>query len=64
MTNKCIKMIQTSKHKWRIETSNGNVLVEDLVIDSLKHAEDYVKGYASSFVGWSYELIPIEKEVT
>lgn len=64
MTDKCLKMIQTSKHKWRIESPNGAILVEDLVIDSVKHAHDYVKGYISSFSGWSYELIPIRKELT
>lgn len=55
-----IKMVQVSKHKWMLVTSNDNVLQEDINVFSIFEAEDYVKRYISSFQNWNYVLIPME----
>lgn len=54
-------MIQTSKHKWKLETPSGKVLVDDIVINNAYDAELYVKSFISSFLGWDYEVKPIKK---
>lgn len=57
-----VQMIQTSKHKWRLLGPKGNILIEDLNISCAYDAEQYVKSYISSFMSWTYEIIPINKE--
>lgn len=59
--SKTLKMIQVSKHKWRLEANNGTVLVEDLILDSAYRAEEYALNYASSFQGWKIELKPMKE---
>lgn len=53
-----LNMIQTSKHKWRIETESGTVMQEDINIFSEYEAEEYIKRYVSSFQSFSYDLKP------
>ena len=53
----CVKMIQTSKHKWRIETLHGIVLLDDITIDNRFQAEAFVISYISSYIGWTYEVL-------
>lgn len=54
-------MVQTSKHRWHLEGPKGNVLVEDLVLNSIREVIEYAKAYISSFSGWSYEINPLKE---
>ena len=57
---RCLKIIQCSKHKWRVEGPKGNVLTEDLTLNSKFAAEDYIKAYISSFNSYYYVVVPLE----
>ena len=52
---------QVSKHKWRIETTKGIVLVDELILDNPNQADEYARCYVSSFTGWMYEVVPLEE---
>jgi hypothetical protein len=59
-----VKMVQHSKHKWCIKTATDKVLQDDIVISSQFEAEEYVKKYISSFMGWTYDILPlVNKEI-
>lgn len=52
-------MIQSLQHKWRIESEQGQILQEDLNMGSVDEAENYCRRYVSSFMDWSYEVVPL-----
>ena len=59
-----VVMKQQSRHKWRLETAQGHVLTEDLVISNIFEAKRYAENYISSFQhGWQIIMKPITKEV-
>jgi hypothetical protein len=63
-SSRIVIMIQQSKHKWRLETAQGYVLTEDLVISNIFEAERYAMNYISSFQhGWKVIMKPITREV-
>lgn len=57
-----IKMVQDSRHKWCIKTDKGVVLQDGITISSQFEAEEYVKNYISSFMGWTYAILPLDKK--
>jgi hypothetical protein len=59
--NKCVLMIQLNNSLWQIKSSKGIVIADDIRINSVYQAEEFVKNYISSFQGWSYEVCPILK---
>lgn len=60
-----IKMIQNSQHKWEIRSTQKNTLLQgDLNISNVDEAELYVKNYCTSFMNWTYEVVPLPRELT
>lgn len=57
---KCVKMIQTSRQLWKMVSSKGCVIKEDVMVYSEYEANEYVRKYISSFSGWSYVVLPIK----
>ena len=58
-----VKMIQVNKGKWEIVTTEkGIILQTDLFLRDAETAGNYVKNYCSSFLGWTYEVVPLPKE--
>ncbi len=57
---KCIKMIQVTKYRWKVISDSGNIILDDLLLASPYHAEEWIKSYISSFAGWKYLLITKE----
>jgi len=62
MKNKCVDMVQISKCKWQIRSHRGTILVNSITIGNPIDAEEYVKNYISSFLDWTYNVIPIHKD--
>lgn len=58
----CVLMIQVSSCRWKIETKDGKVLTEDIMIGPVAEAEEYIKRYVTSFSNWKYEMILLKKE--
>lgn len=58
-----LKIVQQSQVNWQIQTPSGHVLQRDITIASPHEAERFIKGYISSFTNWTYEVVPIKKEV-
>lgn len=56
-----VKMVQTSKSRWKLTTRSGYVLVDNLHIVSVREAEEYVKSYISCYHCWKYEIEPLAK---
>lgn len=54
-----VNMIQVTPHKWVIKTVDGFVLKDDIVVHSVREAEDYVRSYVSSFTDWGYNIITL-----
>lgn len=52
-------MVQLTPHRWKIETKDGFLLKEDIVVHSVREAEDYVRQYVSSFTDWGYNIITL-----
>jgi hypothetical protein len=50
-----VTMKRISKNRWRIESSSGNVLLDDIILGTVAEAEEYVKAYVSTW-GWEYKL--------
>ena len=53
---------QVTQNRWRLENSKGDVLLDDLMLESLYRAEEWIKGYVSSFNNYRYEIIPLTRE--
>jgi hypothetical protein len=56
-----VQMIQISKSEWKIVTYKGKVLQFDIHLHNLDAAEQYIKNYVSSFVDWTYEVVPLKE---
>ena len=56
-----IKMIQMARHRWRIESFDGKILLDDIILENPHDAKMFIKSYASSFPTWDWEFIPREK---
>ena len=54
-------MIQRSQNLWDMCGPKGNVLQKDVVATSLEQAREFAERYCSSFIGWDYVVIPLEK---
>lgn len=55
-------MVQVGKYQWQLETKDGKVLKEALLMHSVKDAEAWAKSYISSFQSWSLEIKPKENK--
>ncbi len=62
MKDREVKMIQRSKQRWDIVAPKGHILLEGIVVGTRHEAEEFVKKYVSSFLCWSYVIIPKEKK--
>jgi hypothetical protein len=61
-TYSVVKMIQMSQYGWKIVSQKGNVLQEGIYFANLSKAEEYIKAYISSYLNWTYEMVPLTKE--
>jgi hypothetical protein len=57
-----VLMVQVNKFKWRIESPMGFIITDDIIVENKILAEDFVRAWASSFVGWNYKVIPLEEK--
>ena len=57
-----MKIVEIFKGRWQVENAIGTVLVHDLPLGSKFRAEEYIRGYVSSFMNYNYEVIPLTKE--
>lgn len=53
---------ETNKGRWQIENSQGIVIVDDLRLESVYRATEYIRKYVSSYQCYGYEVIPLTKE--
>lgn len=53
-----VKMVQVAPYRWNVVSPKGHIMVEDLSLSPHK-AEEWIKSYISSFMGWSYVIIPL-----
>ncbi len=54
-----VKLIQESRYRWAVISPKGHKLVDDLLFASQYKAEEWLKSYISSFMGWTYVIIPL-----
>ena len=57
-----IKMVQTNKFQWELVSPTGFVIKSDLSFHNAEKAGEYAKNYASSFLAWGYEVVPLDAE--
>ena len=56
-----LKIVQATANRWRIENASGIVILDDLMLESSYRADQFMKGYVSSFIDYNYEVIPLNK---
>jgi hypothetical protein len=59
-----VKMQQLTIYRWQIISMTGFIVQSDISFHNIEKAEEYVRNYVSSFVGWSYDLYPLEETQT
>lgn len=52
-------MVQQGRYRWRLQAESGTILVDDLSMASVKHAEDWARSYVSSFPSWALVIRPL-----
>lgn len=60
MTTKVL-MRQTGKYTWEIVSDKGVKLQENISLGSLYQAHEYINRWVSSYHGWDYEVVPLDK---
>lgn len=55
-------MVQTMQFRWKIETDQGHVLQDDIMLQNSYEANKYAQNYISSFSGWTVDIVPLKKE--
>lgn len=50
-----VKMKQTAKNRWRIETIFGIIILDGIILGNKAEAEEFIKAYVSTW-GWAYEM--------
>lgn len=55
--NKHVRMIETGNNRWDLIGPKGNSIASHVLVYSQVEAEEWVKAYISSFLGWTYEVI-------
>lgn len=58
-----VYMRQVGRFRWQLESSSGNVLKDDLLMQDIFQAETWAKQYVSSFPAWTIVLKPKEEEI-
>lgn len=61
MTTKVVHMVQTTKHKWRLESSQGVLIQDEIIAHNIDAAKRYVTNYISSFQAWDYIIVELEE---
>lgn len=56
-----VRMVQVAPNRWNLVSSKGSIISEDVPLGSIRDAENWVKNYITSFIGWSYEIIPLQR---
>jgi hypothetical protein len=56
-----VYMVQTSRNRWKIQSESGSILLDDIILSNEVEAEEYVKGYVSSW-NWDYEMVSLEEQ--
>lgn len=54
-----VKMKQTSRYRWQIESQTGHILQKDLAFTTYAEAERYIENYVTSFIDWGYEMVAL-----
>lgn len=62
MASKKVRMVEVSKNRWELLGPRGNTIAEGMIVNSRSEAEEWVKAYISSFLGWSYDIISLEEK--
>lgn len=55
-------MKQMTRNRWRIESWQGKILLDDIILTTAYDAEMFIKAYISSFPSWGYILITKDKK--
>lgn len=58
--SKHVRMTEVANNRWDLLGPKGNPIASDILLYSRVEAEEWVKAYISSFIGWSYEIISYE----
>lgn len=53
------RIVQETPNRWRVENAKGNVIVQGLMLESKHRAEEFIRGYVSSFLCVDYEVITL-----
>lgn len=56
-----IKMIQTSKNRWKLISEAGVVILDDIILGTEYDAKVFAENYISSFQNWRVCVIPIKR---
>lgn len=56
-----LRIVETANGRWRIENSKGDVILDDLRLESVFRAEEYIRAYVSSFNNYNYEVVPLKE---
>lgn len=55
--SKHVKMTMVSPNVWDLIGPKGNIISGDMRLYSQYEAEEWVKAYISSFIGWTYAIV-------
>lgn len=59
--NRLLRIVQETANRWRVENGNGDVILDGLMLESQYRAEEFIKGYVSSFLCFNYEVVILNK---
>jgi len=57
-----INIVQVSKNRWKLETQDQVLILDDIMLYSIREAEDYAKAYISTWASWDFNVIPMEEK--
>lgn len=56
-----LRIVQETANRWRVENEKGAVILDGLMLESQYRAEEFIKGYISSFLCFNYEVVTLNK---
>lgn len=57
-----VQIVQVAPSNWKVvATTTGAVLQEDIKLKDEFAALEYVRNYCTSFVSWTYDVVPLKK---
>jgi hypothetical protein len=57
-----VRMVQTNKNGWRLETDNGTIILDDIILHSVEEARRFANAYISTWQSWDFSIITMEEK--